>query len=202
MTEDFTGLPVGTRLDDQLPGITFLKYGGIISGIVVDTPSGHVASFNDAPGCEFCGSGARIAFSALQRSISLHVGLLPVTGVTVQQDLRLTGLDACGMTVATAIANVTAGAGFDTTLDLAIAEPRIATVVLEAVNDPALLAAIAVRDITFEETTGGQADFFLTGPLGETLVQGGRRQIFPSPSCVSADRAALSGLRSANCRRA
>ena len=173
MTEDFTGLPVGTRLDDQLPGITFLKYGGIIGGIVVDTPSGHVASFNDAPGCEFCGSGARIAFSALQRSISLHVGLLPVTGVTVQQDLRLTGLDAGGMTVATAIANVTAGAGFDTTLDLAIAEPRIATVVLEAVNDPALLAAIAVRDITFEETTGGQADFFLTGPLGETLVQGG-----------------------------
>ena len=173
MTEDFTGLPVGTRLDDQLPGITFLKYGGIIGGIVVDTPSGHVASFNDAPGCEFCGSGARIAFSALQRSVSLHVGLLPVTGVTVQQDLRLTGLDAGGMTVATAIANVTAGAGFDTTLDLAIAEPRIATVVLEAVNDPALLAAIAVRDITFEETTGGQADFFLTGPLGETLVQGG-----------------------------
>ncbi len=38
MTEDFTGLPVGTRLDDQLPGITFLKYGGIIGGIVVDTP--------------------------------------------------------------------------------------------------------------------------------------------------------------------
>ena len=179
MTEDFTGLPVGTRLDDQLPGITFLKYGGIIGGIVVDTPSGHVASFNDAPGCEFCGSGARIAFSALQRSVSLHVGLLPVTGVTVQQDLRLTGLDAGGMTVATAIANVTAGAGFDTTLDLAIAEPRIATVVLEAVNDPALLAAIAVRDITFEETTGGQADFFLTGPLGETLVQGGAAADIP-----------------------
>ena len=179
MTEDFTGLPVGTRLDDQLPGITFLKYGGIIGGIVVDTPTGHVASFNDAPGCEFCGSGARIAFSALQRSISLHVGLLPVTGVTVQQDLRLTGLDAGGMTVATAIANVTAGAGFDTTLDLAIAEPRIATVVLEAVNDPALLAAIAVRDITFEETTGGQADFFLIGPLGETLVQGGAAADIP-----------------------
>jgi hypothetical protein len=179
MTEDFTALPVGTRLDDQLPGITFLKYGGIIGGIVADTPSGHVASFNDAPGCEFCGSGATIAFSALQRSVSLHVGLLPVTGVTVQQDLRLTGLDAGGMTVATAIANVTAGAGFDTTLDLAIAEPRIATVVLEAINDPALLAAIAVRDITFEETTGGQADFFLTGPLGETLVQGGAAADIP-----------------------
>jgi hypothetical protein len=179
MTEDFTGLPVGTRLDDQLPGITFLKYGGIIGGIVADTPSGHVASFNDAPGCEFCGSGARIAFSALQRSVSLHIGLLPVTGVTVQQDLRLTGLDAGGMTVATAIANVTAGAGFDTTLDLAIAEPRIATVVLEAINDPALLAAIAVRDITFEETTGGQADFFLIGPLGETLVQGGAAADIP-----------------------
>ena len=160
-------------------GIRFLKYGGLVGGIVVDTPSGHVASFNDAPGCEFCGSGARIAFSALQRSVSLHVGLLPVTGVTVQQDLRLTGLDAGGMTVATAIANVTAGAGFDTTLDLVTAEPRIATVVLEAVNDPALLATIAVRDITFEETTGGQADFFLIGPLGETLVQGGAAADIP-----------------------
>ncbi|WON73847.1 hypothetical protein [Nitrosospira sp. Is2] len=179
MTDDFTGLPVGTRLDDQLPGIKFLKYGGMVGGIVVDSVSGHVASFNDAPGCEFCGSGARISFSALQRSVSLHVGLLPVTGVTVQQDLRLTGLDAGGMAVATAIANVTAGTGFDTTLDLAIAEPRIATVVLEAVNDPALLAAIAVRDITFEETTGGQADFFLVGPLGETLVQGGAAADIP-----------------------
>ena len=159
MTEDFTGLPVGTRLDDQLPGLRFLKYGGLVGGIVVDTPSGHVASFNDAPGCEFCGSGARIAFSALQRSVSLHVGLLPITGVTVQQDLRLTGLDAGGMTVATAIANVTAGAGFDTTLDLITAEPRIATVVLEAVTDPALLATIAVRDITFEATTGGPVSY-------------------------------------------
>jgi hypothetical protein len=173
MTDDFTGLPIGTRLDDQLAGIRFLKYGGVVGGIVVDTPSGHVASFNDAPGCEFCGSGARVAFSALQRSVSLHVGLLPVPDVTVQQDVRLTGLDAAGMTVATAVASVTAGSGFDTTLDLATAEPRIATVVLEAVNDPALLAAIAVRDITFEQTTGGQADFFLIGALGETLVQGG-----------------------------
>ena len=57
MTEDFTGLPVGTRLDDQLPGITFLKYGGIIGGIVVDTPSGHVASFNDAPAASFAAVG-------------------------------------------------------------------------------------------------------------------------------------------------
>jgi hypothetical protein len=87
--------------------------------------------------------------------------------------LRLTGLDAAGMTVGTAIANVTAGTGFATSLDLVIAEPRIATVVLEPVNDSALLAVIAVRDITFEETTGGQADFFLIGPLGETVVQGG-----------------------------
>lgn len=82
MTEDFNGLPVDTRLDDQLAGLRFLKYGGLVGGIVVDTPSGHVASFNDAPGCEFCGSGARIAFSLLQRSVSLHVGLLPVSGVT------------------------------------------------------------------------------------------------------------------------
>jgi hypothetical protein len=73
MTEDVTGLPVGTRLDDQLPGIKFLKYGGMVGGIVVDTPSGHVATFNDATGCKFCGSGARIAFSALQRSVILHV---------------------------------------------------------------------------------------------------------------------------------
>jgi hypothetical protein len=28
MTEDFNGLPVDTRLDDQLAGLRFLKYGG------------------------------------------------------------------------------------------------------------------------------------------------------------------------------
>ena len=171
-TVNFTGLAAGTKLDDQLVGLKFLKYGPI-GGLVIDTGWGRVASFEDnESGCEFCGSGARIAFSVLQRSVSLHVGLQPTHGVVVQWELRLTGFNAVGVPVGTATTTVIDVAGFGTPLAITIATPQIATVVLEAVNDPAIIASIAISDISFEEITGAGADFFLEGALSESVVQG------------------------------
>lgn len=169
---DFNSLPAGTVLGKQFAGVTFLKYKGVVGGAVADSPSGRVARFNDSGSCEFCPSGANIAFSQLQRAITLHVGLLPTGGEAMQRDLRLTAFDAGGTVRAVATANVTIGAGFDTTLVVTTATPEIANVVLEAIDDPNL-NVIVVRDITFEEKTDGAADFALELPPGATVLQGG-----------------------------
>jgi hypothetical protein len=173
MNIDFSNLAVGTKLGNQFTGVGFLKYQSRVGGVVVDTPSGHVASFNDCPGCEFFSAGANIAFSTLQRTVTLHVGLLPIQGITVQRDLRLTAFDAGGAPRATAIANVTAGAGFDTAFTVTLATPQIASVVLDAINDPEQLALIAIHDIIYEDAPPGSIpDFVLDGPPGATLLQG------------------------------
>ena len=73
MKIDFTNLAVGTKLANQFPGVVFLEYNGSVDGVVVDTPSGHVASFNDCPRCESFPSGAHIALSTPQSRVKLHV---------------------------------------------------------------------------------------------------------------------------------
>ena len=173
MIVDFAGLPVGTRLDNQFPDVTFLKYEVAVGGVVADSPSGHVASFNDCPGCEFFSSGANIAFARLQRTVTLHVGLLPVAGVALQRDLRLTAYDAGGIPLGIAIATVVAGAGFTVPLVVSIVTPQIASVVLNVVNDTAQPPAIAVHDIEFDNAPGGGPDFQIRGPAGGSLGQGG-----------------------------
>lgn len=171
---DFNGLPIGTKLDNQFSGVTFLKYRNSVGGVVVDTGSGHAAAFNDCPGCEFFSTGANIAFSTLQRSVTLKVGLLGVQGLDVQADLRLTAFDASGQAQATALASVAAGAGFGTSISVRSTASEIATVVLEAVNDPAQVALIAVHDLTCETARGGGGpDFALEGPAGVVVLQGG-----------------------------
>lgn len=47
-TVNFAGLAAGTKLDDQLVGLKFLKYGPV-GGIVVDSLWGRVASFDLDP---------------------------------------------------------------------------------------------------------------------------------------------------------
>jgi hypothetical protein len=173
MVIDFSGLAVGTKLSSQFPDVTFLKYISGAGGVVVDSPSGHVATFNDCPGCEFFSIGANIAFARLQHTVTLHVGLVPFPGFVIQRDLRLTALDAGGVTLGTAIATVTAGTGFATVLTTSIPATLIASVVLEAVNDPGHEADIAVFDIAFDNDLTGGPDFELLGPVGGTVVQGG-----------------------------
>lgn len=171
---DFNSLPVGTMLDKQIPGITFLKYKGIFGAVVADTPSGHVASFTDTGGSEpFLTGGANIAFSTLQRTVTLHIGLLPVQGLTVQREVRATGFDAGGVAQVTASATLTAGAGFDTVLTVSTPTPIIATVVVESIQNPETEALIAIRDITFNDVPEGVSDFSLELPRGTTVLQGG-----------------------------
>jgi hypothetical protein len=172
MIVNFSGLAVGTKLSNQFPDVTFVRYFSGVGGIVVDSPSGHVASFTDCPGCEFFSRGANIEFARLQHTVTLHVGLLPALGV-IQRDLRLTAHDAGGVPLGTAIATVTAGAGFATALTLSLPTPLIASVVLEPVSDPGLAANIAVLDIAFVNDVSGGPDFELIAPIGGTLVQGG-----------------------------
>lgn len=173
MVIDFSGLAVGTKLSNQFPDLAFLKYSSGAGGVVVDSPSGHIASFSDCPGCEFFSSGANIAFTRLQHTVTLHVGLLPVAGFVIQLDLRVTAHDAGGVALGSAIATVTAGTGFATALTISIPIPLIASVVLEATNDPGLEANIAVFDIAFANDLSGGPDFELLGPVGGTVVQGG-----------------------------
>ncbi|MGZ6392265.1 MAG: hypothetical protein ACXWQZ_23750, partial [Ktedonobacterales bacterium] len=174
MNLDFSSLAVDTKLANQFAGVTFLQYQHHVGGVVVDTPSGHVASFNDAPGVEFFSSGANIAFSNLQRKLTLHVGLLPVPGADVRLYVRLTAFDAEGLAWATAIASVTAGAGFGTPLTVTLATPRIASVLLEAVDDTWLQARIALHDMIFDDAPSGSGpDFVLEGPPAITVLQGG-----------------------------
>lgn len=163
---DFTALPVGTRLATQIPNLTFAP-----GGIVVDTLSGHVVSFTDFS-CEFCASTARISFTVLQRTVSVRVGLFPIT-VPVQRDIRLAAFDPAGTLVASTTATVVAGAGFSGTLTVATPTPRIAIVTLQAVNDPDLLATIGLHDLTFEDAPPSTApDFLLEIPTGMSLLQG------------------------------
>ncbi len=173
MIVDFVNIAVGAKLDSQFPDVRFLKYQGRVGGVVIDSPSGHVATFNDCFGCEFFSSGATIAFAALQQSVTVHIGLLPITGVVVQRDVRLTAYDAGGGFQATSIASLTAGSGFAAALTVSIATPQIASVTLEPVNDPELLAVITIADIAFEHDTAGGPDFDLRAPVAATLIQGG-----------------------------
>ena len=170
---DFSSLATGTVLDKQLAGVTFLTYKGLVRGVVVDSPSGRIARFTETTGCEFCPSGANMVFSALQRAITVHIGLVPNEGPNIQRDLRVTALDAAGSVRAVATANVTSGAGFDTALTVTTATPEIASVIIEAVDDPNMNAVIGLRDISFEEAPGGAGDFSLELPPGTTVLQGG-----------------------------
>jgi hypothetical protein len=172
MVLDFSGLAVGTKLSNQFPDITFVSYLGV-GGIVVDSASGHVASFTDCPGCEFFSRGAKIEFARLEHTVTLHVGLLPVRGAVIQRDLRLTAHDAGGIPLGTAIATVTAGAGFATALTVSLPTPLIASVLLDPVSDPGLEANIAVLDIAFDNDIAGGPDFELIAPVGGTVLQGG-----------------------------
>lgn len=172
MVNDFSGLAVGTEVSTQFPDITFLPYYGVV-GVVADSPSGHIATFNHSLGREFFSSGANIAFANLQHTVTLHVGLVPIPGVVVQCDLRMTAHDAGGVNLGAAIVTVTAGTGFATALTISLPTALIASVVLEAVNDLNLEASIAILDITFDNNLTGGPDFELLGPAGGTVAQGG-----------------------------
>jgi RHS repeat-associated protein len=167
----FAELPVGTKLNNQFPTITFLKYQNKVGGIVVDTPRGRVASFTDCSGCEFFSSGATIAFKMPHRTVMLHTGLLPVKGLAVRRLLRLTAFDVDGKPLKTDFADVTAGEGFGTALTVSTTTPQIATVTLEAIDDPSANASIALRDVVYFENAlpDEGPDFVLGAPAGVSL---------------------------------
>lgn len=164
-TLDFVGVPEGTRLTTELPGITFA-----LGARVVPSPTGKLAAFNDFPGCEFCASRGKLTFSALQRSVTIHVGLLPIPSGVFQQTLRMSAFDTAGAQVASTMASVTTGAG-TATLTLSAASARIANITL-GIDNVDNVGTIALRDIALEAAPQGPPDFLIEVPPAWSLLAG------------------------------
>ena len=129
----FAGFPVDTVLQDQFSQyLTFAPYNEIVTGTVVSSQWGNVASFTNCTGgqaCEFFTPGARILFKNTHRRVAARVGALPAQ-IQFQIMVRLTAYDAGGTVLASDAATIASTGGIST-LSVNSTAKNIASVVLQ-----------------------------------------------------------------------
>ena len=174
----FDSLVPGTILTDQLQsnGVKFVPYTGRVTPTIIVTSAGNVADFNHCEGsigCEFFASGARGIFSDPHRFLKIHTGLVPGS-TPFEAQISLTAYDANGQIVSSSSAMVTAGAGFSTEIVATSPVANIVSFVVQATDDPAQNANIALLNLEFDPPGPMRSpDFILEGPPAVTIVAGG-----------------------------
>ncbi len=177
---DFKKLTPGEILENQLAdqGIRFIPYGRAIKGTIESTPDGNVAQFHFCSGCEFFPSGAHAAFTNLQQSITVHLGL-PAIEVPLQLQIKFSAFDGSGNLVASTLQDIIAGTGYKHEMTVFAAGPVIASIIIEATNDFASNGIITLTDITLTPTVSSSPDFLLQGAPDIEIVAGGHQINLP-----------------------
>lgn len=172
---NFNDLTVGEILGDQLvsKGVRFIPYSNKIKGeVVADPAGGNIAVFDICSGCEFFPSVANIVFTNTHSTVTIHTGLV-LTQTAVNREIHLNAFDAGGTLIATKPLIMTSGTGYDHVMTVTSSTANIASILVQAVNDPATNANIAIKEISFDNTGTDSPDFLLQGPSTIEIVAGG-----------------------------
>src|SRR5678816_236175 len=170
----FAGFPVDTALQDQFSQyLTFAPYNEIVTGPVVSSQWGNVASFTNCTGgqaCEFFTPGARILFKNTHRRVAARVGALPAQ-IQFLIMVRLTAYDAGGTVLASDAATIASTGGIST-LSVNSTAQNIASVVLESTGVQ-VQGTFGVIGLSFDPVSSSPPDFTLSGPGYLTTLGGG-----------------------------